>query len=123
MSDNQLANIERSLGNVEGTLNALVKEIARDREDAAESRARIYPRVEHAEETTAVAGTIAAQARDKVDALSRVIHEDMKPQTDRLKNLWRRGSGFLAAAALLGGMSQPAFATIVKAIGEFLKAN
>ena len=117
----QLAGIERALGSVQGTLDALVKEIARDRDEALDCRSRLYARVEKAEETTVIASQVAVQAREEIKDLKAVVYEDMKPQTDRLKNVGLKASGFLAAAVLFGGLSQSAFAHVVDVIGKIFK--
>ena len=117
MTDNQLSNIERSLGELRGDVRAILREIERDRQDSKESRKRVYDRVERVEESVEIAGQVAAQARDKAEAVSKIVTDEVKPQTDKLKNLGLKGGGFLAGAAMVGGLvSAPLFGSIASAI-------
>lgn len=122
MSDNQLSNIERSLGELRGDVRAILREIERDRQDSKESRKRVYDRVERVEESVEIAGQVAAQARDRSEANARTIKEEILPQTNRIKAMGIKGGGFLAGAALVGGLaSQPAVAAVVSFIEKFTK--
>ncbi len=48
--------------------------------------------------------------------------KDVKPQTDKLKNLGVKGGGFLAGAALIGGLAaQPAWTAIANAFEKVFK--
>lgn len=122
MTQSQLANIERSLGEIQGTVKAIESQMQRDRQDAKESRQKTYDRVERIEETVEIAGKVAAQARDKADTVEKLVVNEVKPQTDKIKNLGVKGGGFLAGAALIGGLlSGPAWASMAKAVTEMFR--
>lgn len=114
--------IERALGELQGGVAAILRQLEVERSDARESRARVYERVERLEHSIAITGQIAAQARDETSALHKVVHEDVKPQTDRIRNVGLKGGGFLAGAALVGGLvSQPVFSAMADAITKVFK--
>lgn len=123
MSDPQLSNIERSIGELRGDVRAILRQMEQEREDAKDSRVRIYERVERVEESVTIAGQVAAQARDKANAVEKTIQDDVKPQTDRLKMLGLKGGAFLAGASLVGGFAaQPVFAAVTGVIEKIFKA-
>lgn len=118
----QLANIERALGELRGDVRAILRQMEQEREDAKDSRARVYERVERVEQSVTIAGQIAAQARDKATAVEKTVTDEVKPQTDKLKNLGVKGGGFLAGAALVGGFAaQPVWAAIGTAFDKLFK--
>jgi len=133
----QLANIERTLGEIQGTLRAVHRELERDRQDSKESRERMYKRIaevdnkfyeleqkiESANNTAVMAGQVAAQARDATKATDQLIKTEVVPQTNRLKSLGTKGAGFLAGVALAGGlMSAPLFTSIASALEKVFKS-
>lgn len=123
MSDPQLSNIERSIGELRGDVRAILRQFEQEREDAKDSRARIYERVERVEQSATLAGQVAAQARDKVTLVEATLTNDVKPQTDRLKMLGVKGGAFIAGASLLGGYAaQPFFSSIAAAFEKIFKA-
>lgn len=118
----QLANIERAIGELRGDVRAILRQLEQDRDDAKDSRVLIYERVERVEQSVTIAGQVAAQARDMATAVQHVVNNEVKPQTDRLKNLGVKGGGFLAGAALIGGLAaQPFWSTIVSAFDKVFK--
>lgn len=122
MADVDLAAIHSQLGELRGDVKAILRSMAQEREDAKDSRARVYERVERVKESVTIAGQVAAQARDKTIALEKTLHEEVKPQTDRLKNLGIKGGGFLAGAAMIGGLAaQPVYAAVADALGKLFK--
>lgn len=122
MSDPQLSSIERSIGELRGDVRAILRQIEQEREDAKDSRARVYERVERVEESVTITGQIAAQARDKANAVEATLANDVKPQTDRLKLIGLKGGAFLAGASLVGGFAvQPVFAAMASAVEKFFK--
>jgi predicted nucleic acid-binding Zn-ribbon protein len=118
----QLSNIERSIGELRGDVRAILRQMELEREDAKDSRARVYERVERVENSVAITGQIAAQARDKANAVETTLTNDVKPQTDRLKLLGVKGGAFIAGASLLGGfVAQPFFTTVAAAFEKIFK--
>jgi protein subunit release factor B len=118
----QLSNIERAIGELRGDVRAILRQMEQEREDAKDSRARVYERVERVEQSVTIAGQIAAQARDKATAVETTVTNEVKPQTDKLKNLGVKGGGFLAGAALVGGFAaQPVWAAIANAFDKLFK--
>lgn len=117
MTAQQLSKIERDIGELRGDVRSMLREMERDRVESKESRQRAYERVERAEETAAIAGQVAAQARDVADGVSKLVKEEIKPQTDKLKNLGVKGGGFLAGAAMVGGLaSGPIWTTVISGL-------
>lgn len=122
MTANQLANIERALGEIQGTVKAIQNDMVRDRQESKEARQRTYERVEKVEESVGIAGQTAAQARDKADAVEKLVAEEVKPQTDKIKHLGLKGGGFLAGAAMVGGLvSGPIWTNIASAFEKLTK--
>lgn len=132
----QYDNIQRTLGELRGDVKAILREMERDRNDSREARRVMYERIERVEESVVMTGQVAAQARDKIKevetladdtkdkltALDNVVTKDMKPQTDRLKNIGLKGGGFLAGAALVGGFAaQPVWAAVANALDKVFK--
>jgi hypothetical protein len=99
-----LGSIDRQLGEVSAMLRSLHRELERDRQEAREGRARLYGKVEDLDKELSVTSAIAVQARDKVTSVEKLINDELKPQTDKIKNLGIKGTGFMAALALIGGI-------------------
>lgn len=117
MTSQQLAKIERDLGEIVAGQRAILREMERDRQESKESRARLYKRVDEVESSAAISGKVAAQARDRVDALEKIVVEEVKPQTDRLKNFSLKVSGFFIGVALISSaVSAPLWNGITAAI-------
>ena len=118
----QLSQIHSQLGELRGDVKSILRQMSQDREDGKDSRARVYERVERIEESVTIAGQVAAQARDKAKALEALVVEEVKPQTDKLRNLGVKGGGFLAGAALVGGfVAQPFWTIVASAVDKFSK--
>ncbi|AVX04363.1 hypothetical protein MXMO3_01838 [Maritalea myrionectae] len=117
MNSSQTTNIERLLGELLNETRSLRRDFERDRVDAKESRTRVYNRVERLEESIEITAKVAAQAREASQKNTSTIDKEIKPQTDRLKNLGVKGGGFLAGAALMGGLvSAPIVQAVVAAL-------
>lgn len=113
----QLAKIERDIGELRGDVRSVLRELERDRMDSKESRSRMYDRIERSEETAAISGKVAAQARDVASDVDKLVRDEIKPQTDKLKNLGIKGGGFLTGAAMVGGLaSAPLWSTAASAL-------
>lgn len=121
MANIDLSTVHQQLGELRGDVKAILRSMEQERQDARDARARVYERVERVEKSVAIAGQVAAQARDKADIVEKTILEDVKPQTDRLKNLGVKGSGVLAGAALVGGLTPPVYAAVADALGKIFK--
>lgn len=133
---NQIADILRSLGSVEGGIVSILRELDSLKVERREDVASSNTRMDRIEADIGIVGATAAQARDlansaKAEAavtkseaaeLKTVILEDIKPQTDNIKRLGLKGMGFLAGVAFLGGfLGNPALAAFGQAIDKFLK--
>lgn len=122
MNDGQSANIERLIGEVLNETKSLRRDFERDRIDAKESRTRVYDRVQRLEESIEITAKVAAQAREASTKNTKTIDEDIKPQTDKLKNIGAKGGSFLAGAALVGGLaSAPFFQAVASAVEKLTK--
>lgn len=106
------------IGRIAGTLEAMEKRM--DRDEA--SRSKIYARFEKVEEDISIVGAVAAQAREVAVAAVKTLNEDVVPQTSKIKNLGAKGGGFLAGAALVGGLaSAPLWTQIAAAFDKMVK--
>lgn len=103
-----------------------------DRRRADEQRTRMHQRLDelredteerfrHMEESIVIAGQTAAQARGEVQALHRVVVDEVKPQTDEFKRIRLMGSGFMLAVAMVAGTLGITFADVVKTFVAGLK--
>ena len=110
------------LGELKGNVKSILRQMQQEREDAKDSRARVYDRVERVEESVTIAGQVAAQARDKANAIEKLVSDEVKPQTDKLRLLGLKGGGFLAGAAMMGGLvAQPFWTAIASAFEKITK--
>lgn len=109
------------------------KRAEEDRRHANEHRAKVYERIDElredmhlkftrTDESIAIAGKIAAQARDSVTTLKTEIDKEIKPQTDDFRRLRTMGSGFMLAVALAGGALGITFSDFLKAAFNGVKA-
>lgn len=122
MTEPQLNRLLETVGELRGDVKALLREVERERKDSQESRSRVYERIEHVEKTAVLAGQVAAQARDVAEGVSKLVAEEVKPQTDKLKHLGLKGGGFLTGAALVGGLaSQPLLTSIASAFEKVFR--
>lgn len=120
--DPTLGGIQRALGELRGDVKAILRQMAQERDDAKDSRQRVYERVERVEESVTIAGQVAAQARDKANAVEAVVTKEVLPQTNRLKMIGIKGGGFLAGAAMVGGLAaQPFWTAIASAFEKITK--
>lgn len=120
--DHTLGGIQRALGELRGDVKAILRAMEQERSDAKESRRVIYERIERVEESVHIAAQVAAQARDRSAANTKILETEVLPQTGRIKAMGIKGGGFLAGAALVGGLaSQPAVAAVVTFFEKFTK--
>lgn len=71
-----------------------------EKDHSAESRERVHLKLEKIEEHVLIVGQVAAQARDKVDAVERMVVDDVKPVTDEIKKA-KPGIGVLWAIGIM----------------------
>lgn len=119
-----LRSLEMQIGKLTGSVEALIRELDRDRREAQEGRQRLYTRLEKGEDEASarfdrveaeikVVSSVASQARDVAAAVSKTVTDDVKPQTDKIKNLGLKGGGILTGVALVAGLgSGPAWAAV-----------
>lgn len=117
-----LESIHHKLGELSGDVKAILRQMELERSNAKESRRVIYERIEKVEEIATIAGKVAGLAKEKADTTSKIIVEEVKPQTDKLKALGVKTVGFLTGAGMVGGLAaQPAWAALVNAIDKLTK--
>lgn len=103
-----------------------------DRKQASEHRTKVHDRIDElreemnlrfgrTEESIAISGQIAAQARDQAASLKRTIDEEIKPQTEDYRRMRTMGSGFMLAVALAAGTLGIKFSDAVTAFFTSLK--
>lgn len=98
----------------------IADELKNDREEAREGRARLYARIESLDKDLGITNQIAVQARDKAAAVEKTVLDDVKPQTDKIRNLGIKGGGIIAALALVGGLGGSQAAAAVSTFIEKL---
>lgn len=120
----QLASIERTLGDIQGSMRSILREMERDRLDSTAGRQRLYERmekveteiqerVEKVEKNLEIVSGVATQARDLASSITKTVTDEVKPQTDKIKALGLKGGGILAGMALMGGLGAgPAWAAV-----------
>lgn len=104
--NDDLHEILRALGRIEGQMDGIKNEIITikgEQGDGRESRLRIHEKLEKLVEDVHIVGQVAAQARDKADAVGKVLTEEVKPVTDDIKRLRLMGAGFSVAVGLAAG--------------------
>ncbi len=108
--------IMRSLGRLEEG----VRQLRADFDSATASRSKIHDKIDHLESTIVIAGHAAAQTRDRIDAVEKALHDDIKPTTDEFKRMKLAGLGVIGfvgvAAATFGASLSP----MISAIREWL---
>lgn len=109
MSDAILHEILQKLGSIEAGQTQLRKDFDRERDQSRDSRGDLHDKVDvgnermaHLEMTVQVSGQVAAQTRDKVEAMERTLNEDVKPTVDEFKRMKLLGWGFLSVVGLGG---------------------
>lgn len=114
MADND--EIMRILGRLEEGQERMRADFDAEKLTTRESRLRTYGKLEKIEEDVAIVGTVAAQARDKADAVEKVVVDDVKPITDDVKRMRLMGMGAIAvigfAAAFIGVSAERIFDAI-----------
>lgn len=125
----QMANIERSLGELTGGVTAILRELDNLREERREDVNASNLRMSSLEQDIMIAGKTAAQARDVADAakaevttLAQIVNEEIKPQTDNIKRIRMKTMGFMTGLAFFGGaLANPTVAAIASAFDKILK--
>lgn len=72
-----------------------------EKDHSAESRQRVHLKLEKIEENVLIVGQVAAQARDKVDTVEKMVVDDVKPVTDDIKKAKMKGIGALWAIGVM----------------------
>lgn len=132
----QMSSLERTLGEVQGGVKAILRELDSLKVERREDVLATSTRMDRIETDLNIVGQTAAQARNtatdaahaasaatkELTDLKNVVHNDIKPQTDNIKRLGLKGMGFLTGVAFLGGfLGNPALAAFGQAIDKFLK--
>lgn len=125
----QMNAISETLGEVQGGVKAILRELDALKVERREDVLATSTRMDRLESDVNIVGQTAAQARDtakaaskEVEDLKQVVYNDIKPQTDNIKRLGLKGMGFLTGVAFLGGfLGNPALAAFKQAIDKFLK--
>lgn len=104
-----LAEIMRMLGKLE-----------EGQRHSSESRRRLYEKLEKIEVDISIAAKVAAQARDKADAVEATVARDVKPVTDEIKRLRLMGAGGFAVVAVVFTALGLNAAPIAQGIRDFL---
>ncbi len=100
----------QALGRLEATIEGLKGDIA----DGKDSRGRIHAKLEKIEVDVSIVGQVAAQARDKANAVEQVVATDVKPATDDFKRM--RTIGFVGLSLL--GFAFTALGITLATVGE-----
>lgn len=106
--------IMRALGRLEEAVSGLRRDFTDEKEHGAESRGRVYTKLEKIEEDVSIVGQVAAQARDKANALEITVNTDVKPATDDFKRM--RTIGIVGISLL--GFAFTALGVTLATVGE-----
>lgn len=109
-----LHEIMRILGRLEEGQERQRADFETEQQHTRESRERTYEKLEKIDVDVSIVGKVAAQARDKADAVEKIVVDDVKPVTDEIKQMKLRGLGALWAIGLLA----TAFGFSVASFGE-----
>lgn len=110
----ELNEIMRALGRLEEGQERMRADFIEEKEHSAESRARVHQKLEKIEEDVSIVGQVAAQARDKANAMDKLITEDVKPATDDFKRM--RTVGFVGISLI--GFAFTALGVTLATVGE-----
>jgi hypothetical protein len=110
----ELNDIMRALGRVEAGQERMRADFDEEKEHTRESRERTYRKLEKIEQDVTIVGKVAAQARDKVDEVEKLVLTDVKPATDDFKRM--RTVGFVGISLL--GFAFTALGITLATVGE-----
>ena len=108
MDDDLTAQVLLSLGRLEEGQARMRLDFNEEKERTKDHRVVMYQKLDRLEETVSIAGQVAAQARDRVDSVERVVVEDVKPATEdfrRVQGIGRTALWGVGAAAGLFGIT------------------
>lgn len=77
----------RALGRLEEGQERMRADFDAEKEASSDSRGRMHAKLEKIEEDVSIVGHVAAQARDKVNLLEKIVTDDVKPATDDFKRM------------------------------------
>lgn len=106
--------IMRILGRLEEGQDRMRADFDGEKEASRESRGRMHSKLEKIEEDLGIVAQTAAQARDRADALKRLVDEDVKPATDDFRRM--RTIGFVGLSLL--GFAFTALGITLATVGE-----
>lgn len=112
-------NIMRALGRLEAGLERMRVDFDDEKEHTRESRERTYKKLETIEGSVAIVGEVAAQARNKGDAIEKLVLSDVKPATDDFKRM--RTAGIVGISLL--GFAFTALGITLATVGEGVVAT
>lgn len=106
----------RALGRLEEGQDRMRKDFDDEKEHTRESRERTYRKLDKIDQDVTIVGKVAAQARDKVDAVEQLVVTDVKPATDDFKRM--RTAGIVGISLL--GFAFTALGVTLATVGEGL---
>lgn len=106
--------IMRALGRLEEGVERLRSDLIDEKEHSADSRGRMHAKLEKIEEDVHIVGQVAAMARDKAEAVEKVVTDDVKPATDDFKRM--RTIGIVGLTLL--GFAFTALGVTLATVGE-----
>jgi len=110
----ELHEIMRALGRLEQGMERQRADFDSEKEASRDSRGRMHSKLEKIEEDVSIVGKVAAQARDKAEAVELVVTTDVKPATDDFKRM--RTIGFVGLTLL--GFAFTALGITLATVGE-----
>lgn len=106
--------IMRALGRLEEGVDRLRADFTDEKEHSAESRGRMHAKLEKIEKDVRIVGQVAAMARDKGNAVEKLVVDDVKPATDDFKRM--RTIGIVGISLL--GFAFTALGVTLATVGE-----
>lgn len=106
--------IMRILGRLEEGQDRMRADFEGEKIASRDSRSRVHIKLEKIEEDVGIVGQVAAQARDKADAVEKQVTEDVRPAVDDFKRL--RTIGFVGVTVL--GLAFTTFGITLATVGD-----
>ena len=94
------ADLAQQLGKVQGSLEYLIKETDR----AKDERGKLYNRIEAAEQSAASAARAAAAAAARIEALQSEINQKVSPAVEEFRNLKTKAAGVVLVLVFIGSI-------------------
>ena len=121
MDDDVTAQVLLSLGRLEEGQARMRLDFNEEKDRTKDHRVVMYQKLDRLEENIGIVGQVAAQARDKSDAVRKVVDEDVKPATDDFRRVQGVGKTALWGVGVAAGLFGITAATIGSTVLAWIK--